>query len=338
LCGLANGNELGAAYSTGPMPASHVGMPTGLVEMTKVTEGTQMPGTPIVNQDLWVAAETWQKRQVGQGTVFMKLSADGRRLDWSHDTGWVPDVYGAGLSCDATNYGLGQFIPTSNVNIYIDDRLIGSSATPTTAMLRTNAGTCFVSGYNTISAETFPPGNFKIVGTVVKGPLLASATNTFAVSACTGNYRNNPVFWSRNNQYTDNFYTTSEADNKASILSYGYEYRPDPFYLPAQLVGSYAGDQSQFRRFFKGAPQIEHFYSTNPSETSVVIGYGYINEKVEGYVYKTNKPGTTPLYRYAQFFPATGDLQHYYTIRGGDPNAAGYVYEGIIGYVCASRN
>jgi hypothetical protein len=120
-----------------------------------------------------------------------------------------------------------------------------------------------------------------------------------------------------------------------AINLYGYVYRGVPFYMPPRFapVGGAADIQSEFRRFFKGASETEHFYSTNPAETAVIIGYGYLNEKVEGYVYKTNRPGTTPLYRYRQALP-NGDYQHYYSIQLNDPYAAGYVNEGSMGYVC----
>jgi hypothetical protein len=309
------------------------------VEMIRVAEDDPAPTAVDADQNRGIN-QTEQKRLVGQGTINMKLSDDGRVINWTYITGWVPDVFGINaLQCDApANYGLGQFIPTANISVFLDNVRIGYVFVPTTQMPRNDAGVCYLNGFTTYSpfqGEFFPPGNFTIEATLDKGGVIASASNSFVEKACTGRYKPYPVAWSRNDQITDNFYTTSVADNMGAINLYGYVYRGVPFYMPPRFapVGGAADIQSEFRRFFKGASETEHFYSTNPAETAVIIGYGYLNEKVEGYVYKTNRPGTTPLYRYRQALP-NGDYQHYYSIQLNDPYAAGYVNEGSMGYVC----
>jgi len=296
LCNVASGVELDTKNAADLLNNA------APVEMIRITEDAPAPAAFDTHQNRDVN-QTEQKRLVGQGTVNMKLSDDGRVINWTYITGWVPDVFGINaLQCDApANYGLGQFIPTANISVFLDNVRIGYSFVPTTQMPRNDAGVCYLNG-STIYAPgfvgTFPPGNYRIEATLDKGGVIASASNSFVEEACTGRHKPSPVFWSRNNQITDNFYTTSEADNKASIQLYGYEYRNDPFYLPPRFIpyGGAADIQSEFRRFYKGPPQTEHAYSTNPGETAIFVGAGYINEKVEGYVYRTNKPGTTPLW------------------------------------------
>jgi hypothetical protein len=206
-------------------------------------------------------------------------------------------------------------------------------------MTRNDAGVCYLNGTTRYTANPwgyFPPGNYRIVANLDKGGIIASASNAFTEKACTGRYKPYPVAWSSNDQITDNFYTTSVADNMGAINLYGYVYRGVPFYLPPRFEsgGGAPETQSEFRRFYKGPPQTEHVYSTNPGETVIFVGAGYVNEKVEGYVYKTNRPGTTQLYRYRQAL-LNGDDQYYYSIQLNDPYAAGYVNEGSMGYVCA---
>ncbi len=92
--------------------------------------------------------------------------------------------------------------------------------------------------------------------------------------------------------------------------------------------------QTPFKRYYKGSPQTEHYYSTLPSEESMLTGAGYYLEAQEGYVFKQYKPGSTALLRYSRSYPATSDLEHYYTITVNDPNAAGWTYDGAVAYVC----
>jgi hypothetical protein len=311
------------------------------VEMIRVTRDDVAPAYFDAGQNQAVN-QPEQKRLVSQGSVNLRLSDDGKIINWTYVTGWVPDVFGINsLQCDnPNNYGLGQFIPTANVSMFLDDVRIGYSFVPTTQMARNDAGVCYLNGYTTYTSspfEIFPPGNYRIEANLNKGGVIASTSNSFAEKACTGRYKPYLVAWSRNDEITDNFYTTSEADNMGAVKLYGYISRGVPFYLPPRFnpLGGTPEIQNEFRRFYKGPPQTEHAYSTNPGETPIFVSAGYVNEKVEGYVYRTNKPGTTPLYRYRQTL-LNGDDQYYYSIQPNDPYAIGYLNEGSMGYVCAN--
>jgi hypothetical protein len=138
------------------------------------------------------------------------------------------------------------------------------------------------------------------------------------------------MYRTRNNVITDNFYTTSISQRNAS-LNAGYSDRGVPFSMPNQVrFGS-----KRFYRYFKGAPQLEHFYTYSTSESQFVEQNGYTYEGIEGYVFETRKPGTVALRRFARFNSANSDLQHYYTIIPNDPAASGWGSDGIVGYVCA---
>jgi Repeat of unknown function (DUF5648) len=334
FCAVAHGVESNNPHSTGPVPESHLGATGGFVETVEVKDGTLMQGISLIDE-IQVTNHSEQKRLARQGSVYLGLSQDGKRLDWQYDTGWIPDVYGPSGVCDRTFYQ--GYVPTGNIAITIDNVIVATAAISTGGMGVSSSGTCLMRGGVVASdGYLFSPGNFKIQGTLLRGAQIGSASGNFTVQACAAgtSYAGIPVGWARYNPLTDNFYTTKLSDI-ALIQQYGWIDRGIPFKL-APRANSYTAHQSEFRRFYKGAPQYEHFYSTNPAETPIVINGGYTNEGVEGYVYKANKAGTTPLYRYARFYPATGDLEHYYTIRTNDSNAAGFGYEGIIGYVCSS--
>jgi hypothetical protein len=89
-----------------------------------------------------------------------------------------------------------------------------------------------------------------------------------------------------------------------------------------------------FWRYYKGAPQFEHFYSTSNADNAVLSANGYAYEGIEGFVFKDSKPGTIALRRFVAFNSTNSDLQHLYTINRNDPSAYGMTYEGIVGYVC----
>lgn len=76
-----------------------------------------------------------------------------------------------------------------------------------------------------------------------------------------------------------------------------------------------------------------HLYTTDPFEWEGAISdAGFVPEGVMGYLYPTPMPRTLPLYRLYHF----GIADHFYTTRLADLEAAvaaGYVVEGILGYV-----
>ena len=86
-------------------------------------------------------------------------------------------------------------------------------------------------------------------------------------------------------------------------------------------------------RYRVGGQNQDNFYTTDASEIgTTTVGqtgkYGYVYNEVAGYCYKTQVPGTFPLYR---FYGGRND--HFYT-KGYLPHeVAGYKYERIECYV-----
>lgn len=138
------------------------------------------------------------------------------------------------------------------------------------------------------------------------------------------------MYWTRNAAYTDNFYTLS-ASQRDTSLTIGYSNRGTAFAMPTNRIRNVS---KPFYRYYKGAPQFEHFYTYFTPEWQFVEQNGYLYEGIEGYVYENYKPGTVALRRFTLFNPANSDLQHLYSINRNDPYAAGMTYEGIVGYVC----
>lgn len=99
-------------------------------------------------------------------------------------------------------------------------------------------------------------------------------------------------------------------------------------------------------RLYKGAPQREHFYTTDKSEGDAAVAQGWqyegpagIENKIVGHIYKTQLPGTVPLYRLVRWNNNTSDLVHRYTISNAVKSsleAQGYTYEKITGYLYTS--
>jgi Repeat of unknown function (DUF5648) len=115
------------------------------------------------------------------------------------------------------------------------------------------------------------------------------------------------------------------------VLGIGYRNRGVAFSMPANQI---RGVSKPFYRYYKGAPQFEHFYTHITSEWQFLEQNGYIYERIEGNIFTTQKPGSTPLHRFTLFNPSNSDLQHLHSINRNDPYASGMTYEGVVGYVC----
>lgn len=158
----------------------------------------------------------------------------------------------------------------------------------------------------------------------------ADVVTTVVVPACAAPI---PMYRTRNDLYTDNFYTVSTSQRDDSVRTYGYSYAGVPFRVSRTNQATLP-----FRRYFKGSPQIEHFYTHLASEDQSVLGIGYVYEGNEGNVFPNQLAGTVPLLRLARFDGATGDLQHIYTISSSEAStlqAQGWSSDGTKGFVCA---
>jgi Repeat of unknown function (DUF5648) len=256
------------------------------------------------------------------GTVTLTPNADETAMELK----WVfPDDFGPIGECNASF--------TFSISAAIDNKTVVGP---------------FNNGNYTLTRDDSAGGNCVLKKTIVSGAVYTNkvspgvwvATATISgynplqevrtIYACTATQGKQPMYWTRNAAYTDNFYTTSTSQRDTS-LSIGYSNRGVPFAMPNQVrFGS-----KPFYRYFKGAPQFEHFYTYMTNEWRFVEQNGYTYEGIEGYVFETRKPGSVPLYRFNLFNPSNSDLQHLYSINRNDPNAAGMAFEGIVGYVCA---
>jgi hypothetical protein len=109
---------------------------------------------------------------------------------------------------------------------------------------------------------------------------------------------------------TDWLYTTDEAEvQTAKSLGYA-DYRIAGSCMPANGT-----EGVPLYRFWKGAPQNEHFYTTLESDKATVLAppLDYQDESVACRVWSTPVDGSTRFYRMTKFNPANGDLVHFYT-------------------------
>jgi hypothetical protein len=141
-----------------------------------------------------------------------------------------------------------------------------------------------------------------------------------------------PLYSANHAGFTDNFYTI-DAGTRAIVLGMGYA---DTGIL-AYVERTPQPNTRPFKRFFKGAPQLEHFYTANDDEAAAVMAGGWQYEGIEGYLYTTQVPGSVPLYRAAHYDPATGDLVHKYTLSTYElyllTAYQGWSSDGLQGYV-----
>jgi hypothetical protein len=158
-------------------------------------------------------------------------------------------------------------------------------------------------------------------------------TKNFVVQACGAP---SLVYRARNDQYTDNFYTINPSQLADAIDHYGYYNAGIPFKL------SRSNELTKpWKRYFKDAPQIEHFYTHLSAEMTAVTDAGWNYERIEGHVFEAQLAQTVPLYRLSKFDGRTSDLQHVYTTKQAEVNqyvADGWLSDGTKGYVCPPNN
>lgn len=149
---------------------------------------------------------------------------------------------------------------------------------------------------------------------------------------------NKPPFVPLHSAYSsavnDNFYTVDLQQLQQATTIHGYRNTGAVAYLEAKQQPN----TRPFKRFYKGLPQRNHFYTADASEEALVLSMGWVFERVEGYIYSTRVPGSVPLYRVNRFNPQTSDLVHKYTRSYSEVNTLrgqGWGYDGIAGYVYA---
>jgi hypothetical protein len=120
-----------------------------------------------------------------------------------------------------------------------------------------------------------------------------------------------PLYELRNDPFTDHFYTVSEASRDSAISQYGYYYKKLAGFMPQ--FSEPAVGITPFARFWKDAPEYDHFYTHLNSEAEAVVGMGWIREGNEGSVFRSPANGILGLVRLNLWNPSTGDLQHAYT-------------------------
>jgi hypothetical protein len=157
-----------------------------------------------------------------------------------------------------------------------------------------------------------------------------------------------PLYETYYGGYTDTFLTTSAQERAVAVNQYGYQDLGIVGYLLSNAatgtVNGPSGLDAPFARFFKGAPQIEHFYTISPSEQSAVLGFGYVAERQEGYLFTSGAASFTtprgdkvaPLIRLSKFNSSNGDLVHKWTTNAATVNSLisqGWGNDGTAGYV-----
>jgi len=141
-----------------------------------------------------------------------------------------------------------------------------------------------------------------------------------------------PLYETYNQQYQDFFYTIDPSQRDIAVSQYGYVYRG----IAARVESTQIANTLPFWRFYKGLPQTDHFYTTDAGELNYVLSYGWQYERVEGYLFAGQAPGTVPMYRYHYWEGATSELMHYYTVDSTlRPmlESYGWVQDGLAGYV-----
>lgn len=213
-----------------------------------------------------------------------------------------------------------------------DGQLFGRYSTNAWGLIEFNSNKCGLSIRfpKPTQYEVLTPGNYEFRMTQAGSANIAQST---AVPPCAAP---TTMYAARHDVYTDNFYTILYSDFQIALKNHGYANTGVPFKVSRtnQLT-------VPFKRYFKGAPQIEHFYSHLPTEGQTVFDLGYVFERDEGHVFPTALPGTVGLYRLAKYNGANGDLQHVYTTSVAESNTyqgQGWASDGVKGFVCTANS
>lgn len=97
--------------------------------------------------------------------------------------------------------------------------------------------------------------------------------------------------------------------------------------------GTYGGVLTNFLWRLQSKSDNRHFYTIDHNELVTLYHSGqYIFEGAIGYVYKTQQPGSSPLFHYYK----TSNGEHYFTADQNEANSLagnGWTYSGVTGYV-----
>jgi Repeat of unknown function (DUF5648) len=173
---------------------------------------------------------------------------------------------------------------------------------------------------------------------------LASITSFLTcTSVLAGSGPLTPLYETYYGGYTDTFLTTSAQERAVAVNQYGYQdlgivgYVLSNSGLSQDFNLGAIDSLLAFARFYKGAPQIEHFYTTSFSEQSALLGFGYVTEGKESFLFTSKlAPNIVPLIRLAKYNGSNGDLVHKWTTDEATvTNLAtqGWTSDGIAGYV-----
>lgn len=89
-----------------------------------------------------------------------------------------------------------------------------------------------------------------------KRPSSPMITEALPIYACTVLRGKQPMYSAHQPQYTDHFYTLTASERDYAVSALGYVNPDTPFAMPSP-TGYHT---APFYRYFKGAPQLEHFY------------------------------------------------------------------------------
>lgn len=173
--------------------------------------------------------------------------------------------------------------------------------------------------------------------------VLAAAVCVAAQDAAAGwsnVYPMSPLHQLHNSGLQDNLYTVSKQTVSGAMSCCQYSYVGAaawvPLNLPTDPVSYNDWLPSNFNRFWKGAPQYDHFYTTSYSDGQAVMNMGYQSEGNEGALFSVSHgSGFLPLYRLNRFNATTGDLIHAYTLSESERTAyqqQGWGFDGVQGY------
>jgi len=179
-----------------------------------------------------------------------------------------------------------------------------------------------------IGSPVADPGQYEF--RVEEPAVGAPSVGNFTVAAC--RYQT-PLYQTYSSAVNDYFYTVLASDRDIAINTYGYVNAG----IAARVESTLIGGSLPFKRFYKYLPQTDHFYTTSATEEAFVRDNGWVFERVEGYIYPTQKPGTVPFYRVSRWYPSTGDLEHFYTTSASTRAsylAQGWTADPLAGYVC----